>query len=415
MKSTLWVIVTLLAVTIAVGCATAPKKVSLNLEPVELGPEGTAPITFTRLVIRVPAGTEVGSHHDGLLKVPQYKHYWQSSVSVASDEFKIVACEQLRGCGYTVLGGDNLLFGEDKSSKAEYQLGGTVKDLTYDTYAPLAGGYTEAWMEIEWQLYNVFRKEVVFSTTTSGYGKQEGTAAGTLLNAFGAALTNLMADSAFVDIVARFPSSEWETAIVGQEKILIRSCDSDYRVHLPDDLSLVLDSSLLIRAGESIGSGVVISQEGHALTAAHVVAGIDEVIVVLNSGLELSAHVLRRDEAQDVALIKLPGKGHSCVPAALGVTPRIGEAVFAVGSPSGEEYSFSVTRGIVSGLREFEGASYIQTDASLNPGNSGGPLLNENAEVIGIVSWKVSGIAYEGMSFGVPTEAIARRLGLEWN
>jgi serine protease Do len=87
--------------------------------------------------------------------------------------------------------------------------------------------------------------------------------------------------------------------------------------------------------------------------------------------------------------------------------------VYAVGAPAGEEFAFSVSKGIVSGIRDLNGFSYVQTDASLNPGNSGGPLLDTQGNIVGIVSWKIVASGFEGLSFGVPPSAITRRLAIE--
>src|SRR5207245_10888885 len=118
--------------------------VPAQLTPIDLGPDGSAPITFMRLVIRIPAGTTVGHHHEGLVKVQTDAHIWESNLTVASDEFRFLASEVLRSHGYHVMGGDIPLFGDDQSAKAEYQLGGTLTELRYDTFSGLAGNYSEA-------------------------------------------------------------------------------------------------------------------------------------------------------------------------------------------------------------------------------------------------------------------------------
>ena len=90
----------------------------------------------------------------------------------------------------------------------------------------------------------------------------------------------------------------------------------------------------------------------------------------------------------------------------------VGEPLFAIGAPAAKDLAFSVTKGIVSGLRQWNGTSFIQTDASINPGNSGGPLLDDLGQLIGVVSWKVSGIGVEGVAFGVPAASALQVLGL---
>jgi S1-C subfamily serine protease len=121
------------------------------------------------------------------------------------------------------------------------------------------------------------------------------------------------------------------------------------------------------------------------------------------------------DQAQDLALIKIPGQGHHALELDLEGQTAVGSEIYAVGAPLGEQLSFTVTKGIVSGFREFNQASYLQTDASLNPGNSGGPLVDKSGRVIGIVSWKVSGNAVQGLSFAVPSKLLSKRLGITFN
>jgi len=123
---------------------------------------------------------------------------------------------------------------------------------------------------------------------------------------------------------------------------------------------------------------------------------------------------VRVDGQQDVALIRLPGRGHPSVGFATAGVPGVGTDVFAVGAPTGEDLAFSVTKGVISGLREWQGKRYIQTDAALNPGNSGGPLLASDGRVVGIVSWKISAPGLEGLAFGVPVQALAERLRISW-
>ena len=391
------------------GCAATMPQVQ-QLTPIAIGPEGSKPIAFTRLIIRVPSGTEIGAHHDKLLKVSMFQYVWQSNITVASDEFKIFASEQLKSRGYRVLGGDNLLFGKDESAKAEYQLGGTVPSLLFNTYAPLAGNYSESTITIEWQLFDALREQVVFTATTNGYGKQSGKGTACILTAFRSALDNLLANTEFVNKVKKVPGKYGSQAVDNLSPIEIASCTSEQKLILPENLQTVLRSVLTLRAGGAVGSGVLISNEGWAITAGHLVSGLKEVTVRLQSGLELTATVVRVDSQQDIALIKLPGRGHPCVGVAAGKEPLIGTDLFIAGAPTGEDLALSITKGVVSGLREWQGKRYIQTDAALNPGNSGGPMFSSEGRVVGIVSWKIAEPGFEGLSFGVPVQVLKDRL-----
>jgi S1-C subfamily serine protease len=145
---------------------------------------------------------------------------------------------------------------------------------------------------------------------------------------------------------------------------------------------------------ESEGSGIVMDSEGHILTNYHVIEGADEIAVTLWDGTAVTAQLLGVDPANDLALLKASFQPQRLVPARIGDSDAVrpGETVFAIGSPF--SFDFSVTQGIVSAIdRESSVTStgrairgVIQTDAAVNPGNSGGPLFNTAGEVIGINS-----------------------------
>ncbi|MGY6703694.1 Do family serine endopeptidase [Roseinatronobacter sp.] len=140
------------------------------------------------------------------------------------------------------------------------------------------------------------------------------------------------------------------------------------------------------RQSQALGSGFVISDDGYLVTNNHVIDGADEIRVEFFSGLELQAELIGTDPATDIALLKVD---HSddlpFVPWGDAETARVGDWVIAVGNPLGQ--GFSVSAGIISARgRALQGNydDYIQTDAAINRGNSGGPLFNMDGEVIGV-------------------------------
>lgn len=159
-----------------------------------------------------------------------------------------------------------------------------------------------------------------------------------------------------------------------------------------------------------VGSGVIVNAEGDILTSLHVVEGADTITVSYSDGTESPAAIRSVDPAHDIAVLRPSRLPEVVVPAVLGGGARVGEEVFAVGHPLGLVGSLSA--GVVSGLdRSFpldNGRTLggmIQFDAAVNPGNSGGPLLNRNGQVIGIVT----GLAnpggddeFIGIGFAVP-------------
>ena len=152
------------------------------------------------------------------------------------------------------------------------------------------------------------------------------------------------------------------------------------------------------------GSGFIISADGYVITNAHVVADADEVNVTLTDKREFKAKVIGTDQRTDVAVLKIDTTGLPKVNIGDSDKVRVGEWVLAIGSPFGFENT--VTAGIVSAKSRDTGdfVPLIQSDAAVNPGNSGGPLFNSKGEVIGINSQIFSGNGgYLGISFAIPS------------
>ncbi len=140
------------------------------------------------------------------------------------------------------------------------------------------------------------------------------------------------------------------------------------------------------RRSSALGSGFVISEDGYIVTNNHVIEGADEIIIEFFEGGELEAKVIGTDPKTDIALLKVESDTPlAFVPFGNSDTARVGDWVLAVGNPLGQ--GFSVSAGIVSQRnRALQGAydDYIQTDAAINRGNSGGPLFNMEGEVVGV-------------------------------
>jgi len=155
------------------------------------------------------------------------------------------------------------------------------------------------------------------------------------------------------------------------------------------------------------GSGVIISSDGYIVTNNHVVDGADEITVILNDNREFSAKIIGTDASTDLALIKVSGKNLPAIKIGDSQKLRIGEWVLAIGNPL--NIGTTVTAGIVSAkARSMMGGnsvqSFIQTDAAINKGNSGGALVNTNGELVGINSMLYSETgSYSGYGFAIPT------------
>ncbi|MGM7723982.1 S1C family serine protease [Metabacillus sp. Hm71] len=168
------------------------------------------------------------------------------------------------------------------------------------------------------------------------------------------------------------------------------------------------------------GSGVIFKKEGDAayvITNNHVIEGAQSIEVTLFNGEKVAAELVGADALTDIAVLKIDAE-HVTVVAELGDSSalRTGENVIAIGNPLGEEFTRTVTQGIISGVDRTidvttsEGdwaLNVIQTDAAINPGNSGGPLINMSGEVIGINSLKISENGVEGLGFAIPSNDVS--------
>lgn len=166
---------------------------------------------------------------------------------------------------------------------------------------------------------------------------------------------------------------------------------------------------------QGAGSGVIISADGYIVTNNHVVEGADELTVTLNDNSEYSARIIGTDKNTDLALIKINGKNLPTLPIGDSDKLKVGEWVLAVGNPF--NLTSTVTAGIVSAKARNlsilgEGTSvesFIQTDAAVNPGNSGGALVNTKGELVGINAAIASHTgSYEGYSFAIPSNIVRK-------
>ncbi|MBC7956875.1 MAG: Do family serine endopeptidase [Cytophagales bacterium] len=157
------------------------------------------------------------------------------------------------------------------------------------------------------------------------------------------------------------------------------------------------------------GSGFILSADGYVMTNAHVIEGATEVYVTLTDKREFKAKVVGADERTDVALVKIDATGLPVLRIGDVNRLRVGEWVVAIGSPFGLENS--VSAGIVSAKQRETGSDvpFIQTDVAVNPGNSGGPLINIRGEAVGINSQILSPVgSFIGISFAIPIDEAMR-------
>ncbi|HXT88545.1 MAG TPA: trypsin-like peptidase domain-containing protein [Trebonia sp.] len=178
---------------------------------------------------------------------------------------------------------------------------------------------------------------------------------------------------------------------------------------VPDIFQRVSPSVVTVKDGKDLGAGVIVSDSGTILTAAHVVAGKGGITVTFADGTVVAAAVTSADTQTDIAVLTPAQLPQIVVPATLGGSTNIGETVVAVGNPLG--LTDSVSSGVVSGLNRSaitdtgKRTGLIQFDAAINPGSSGGPLLDDRGMVVGIVvalADPTGQDSFAGIGFAVP-------------
>jgi len=170
---------------------------------------------------------------------------------------------------------------------------------------------------------------------------------------------------------------------------------------------------VMIRADDSLGAGVVVDPSGLVVSSAHVVQGATSLAIKTADGSIWDAHIVRSDPESDLVLIQMEGTVDLLVAADLGYEgqPPVGSETFVLGHPLG--LGWTITRGIISARREpgeLGPVAMIQTDAAISPGNSGGPLLDSDGHVLGIVTAKLVGEGSESLAFAIPVPVVRKFL-----
>jgi len=185
--------------------------------------------------------------------------------------------------------------------------------------------------------------------------------------------------------------------------LVFAACVSMAAGDMQEAIDRISDCVISVQAGDGVGAGVVVNAEGYAVTCAHVVAEAGQATVTLADGSEVGAAVEASDAERDLALLKLERQNLPAARFAASGSMQPGAAVAAVGSPLGLEGS--VTSGVVSAVeREIDGKQYLQIDAALNLGSSGGPVINEKGQIVGLAT-KTAEEA-QNVGFAIPAEDV---------
>jgi serine protease Do len=372
------------------------------------------PVTLTRLAANIPSGTPWRQD----LQSPYFMmpcvrttevHQWteQDNKVGSLDVFERIFREELVAAGFRIGRDPTNLFEEQTGS--DLQVGALITTLrmkTCEFISPLRGSYGgSAAMDVQWQVYSVSRGKIVARVETHGgfelKGTKDGDSSAILRGAFADGVRRLAADQTFRNIVTAVdaPAPPPPVALAYVPAVASPS------------IAGAVKSVVSIYAGEGMGSGVLISPEGYILTNHHVAGESGKVRLRWADGVETTGDVLRSDARRDVALIRAEPKA---APLAIRHTPvQLGETVYAIGTPLRKEFANTLTRGVVSGTRLIDGLAMIQSDAAVDHGNSGGPLVDDQGRIVALtVSAYSPDDVGHNINFFIPIDDALKALGL---
>lgn len=291
-------------------------------------------------------------------------------------------------------------------------LSSTIKDITLHT---VGSSFMYVDLRVSWELFNYYDESIYkqLAGLTSGQFKISG-------YDFQTPFKLAVKDAMEIGVIEFLNNSEIQRIL--KEKELEDKEKSFDAITIQNGSKYVttlggaIKSSVTISSDLGHGSGFIISDNGYIITNYHVVSNnsTSNSKVILNDGSEFKFKLVRSSKIHDLALIKIEADGLIPFKLSDDYNIEIAKDVYAVGTPNAQDLSQTISKGIISGERKTDmNSKLIQTDASINAGNSGGAIVDTNGVVLGVVSSKLSGFGIEGVAFGIPAYEIFDRLKIE--
>lgn len=291
-------------------------------------------------------------------------------------------------------------------ASSDYEIGLTLRDMQMNICESGNKAEGGVWLQLRWELFSPREQKVVYSLVTEGSAQ---TAAGEHIpaaelaqRAQTVAVRNLLADPAFAQAALKAPEAGATPVIAsGSDASLLHIAHRAVAGQNINDRVPQLQSAVVtLASGVGTGSGFYIDAQGYLLTNYHVVGDAKFIKVKLPSGRELVGEVLRSDRARDVALVKTESVALAPIDINLEAA-RTGDDVYALGSPLGETFAATLTRGVLSGVRTVDQQRWLQSDVRILPGSSGGPLLGRDGAAVGMTSRGI-GAGMAGINLFIP-------------
>lgn len=329
----------------------------------------------------------------------------ENDVAIENTIYADYINEYLKDNGYTDT--TNTIF---KNQSNTLYLMAEINKITFNALYTRTGYYYNVYyvtdIDINWKIQDAYKQTKYETTISSRSGEFVRGDKGLNLSigdAIKASLVNLMEKQE----VRRFYGLE-------QDKVFPTILSVPAAAHAVNDLEGARAATVTIKLKDGHGSGCVVSNDGYIVTNYHVIAGESDkgIQVITGDGNKYKAKVIRYNDFADLALLKVDGDFEYAYAVPDAKNFRYGDDMYAIGTPKSIELGQTLSKGIVSGLRKQDSFDFIQTDVSVNPGNSGGALVNKTGSLVGIVNSKLVGVGIEGIAFCIPAKDINRLLGL---
>lgn len=388
-----------------------PPVVELRTAPV-LVERGKGPsIRVERAKVAMIVGDEIGYRSMGAFCGSREKVLFsQRGLAVFPEGVRQTTTMELRKLGYRLEGiGQAGAFDVDVNAAPDFRLGVVVNEMNSELCYAIGTTKAEGWvlLKLTWALFSERQQKVVFQRATEGLGTSTDKILDLHERAIRASLHNFLAAPEFSEALAASlvgpntsPSAMPASAPVAQggEAILLKAPPSlDGGVQ--KNQSRMVNAVVKIETGIGFGSGFFIDKAGHLLTNAHVVEGAKYARLTLKNGDKVVAEVIKVNAMGDVALLKAANPAEDTLSVSTSGSPDVGSDVYAIGSPSGLNHT--LTKGVLSANRTIQGYRFLQSDAAITFGSSGGPLLDADGRVIGIAVRALNG-GVNGLNFFIP-------------
>lgn len=307
-------------------------------------------------------------------------------------------------------------FAGEEVAKADLRLAATIHDLLVNICFPEIGidahhAIGNAFVSIEWSVFSPLERKVIYSVTTKGRSADQAESrvgeAGIIGEAFGNSLKRLLNDPGFVAVLtAGQPAQVAEAAELASK----HPKASELPVGVSSLMGPINGAVVTVFSNMGQGTGFAVDGGDLVVTAAHVVSGGTHVKIATAQGFEYYGEVVAKQVPRDIALVRITGFRLKPLPISEAL-PADGSEVYLVGTPLSEKLPLSVTKGVVSAVRREQGLDYIQSDVSVLPGNSGGPLMDIHGNVLGMLTMcSCSSGVPAGVNFFVPGRDLAQLL-----